>query len=67
MHKAWKVAHQPGGLKSLTDTEFDAYLAWMREAADDHTRDKKARRMSQESLRAAEAEALRRYGGGYSA
>jgi len=62
MHKVWKLAHQPGGLKSLTDIEFDAYIAWMREAADDPTKDKKARRMSQQSLRAAEAEAMRRYG-----
>ena len=66
MHKVWKVAHQPGGLKSLTDVEFDAYIAWVREAADDHTKDKKARRMAQQSLRAAEAERARRYSNGAS-
>jgi hypothetical protein len=60
MQKVWRLAHQPGGLKALADEELDAYVAWLRDRADDHRRDKKARRQSQHGLRAAEAEVVRR-------
>ena len=60
MHKVWKVAHQPGGLASLTDIELDAYIRWLRDGADDHGSDKKARRAAQTGLHAAELEATRR-------
>lgn len=60
MQKMWRLAHQAGGLKALTEEELDAYVAWLRDRADDHSRDKKARRQSRDGLRAAEAEAVRR-------
>jgi hypothetical protein len=60
MQKVWKLAHQPGGLRALTDEELDAYVFWLRARADDRSRDKKARKQSQDGLRAAEAETVRR-------
>jgi hypothetical protein len=60
MHKVHKLARQPGGLKALTDVQLSAYLAWLREGADNRDIDKKARKGFQQSLRAAEAELARR-------
>jgi hypothetical protein len=60
MYKAVKLARQPGGLKTLTDVELSAYVSWLRDGADDRSRDKKARKGFQQRLRAAEAEAARR-------
>ena len=60
MHKVVKLARQPGGLKTLTDVELSAYVSWLRDGADDRSRDKKARKGFQQSLGEAEAEAARR-------
>jgi hypothetical protein len=59
MHKVWKLAHQPGGLKAVTDVELDAYVAWLRDELRS-ARHRKARVAWRESLTAAEAEADRR-------
>ena len=59
IHKVRKVAHQPGGLKALSDTELDAYVAWLRDGLE-AARYKKGRRGWRESLDAAEAELARR-------
>jgi hypothetical protein len=60
MHKVAKLARQPGGLKSATDLELNAYAVWLRDGADERGIDKKARRGFQERLRVAEAEIARR-------
>ena len=59
MHKARRLAGQPGGLKALADAELDAYLAWLRDGLE-AARYKKGRRGWRESLEAAETEVARR-------
>jgi hypothetical protein len=59
IHKVRKLAHQPGGLKALSDAELDAYVVWLRDGLQ-AARYKKGRRGWRESLDAAEAEVTRR-------
>ena len=63
MHRVAKLARQPGGLKSATDVELNAYAVWLRQGADDRSVDKKARRGFQERLPVADEEIARRRAG----